>query len=122
VASTSGSAGGSIDIRLPQLGSQQMAAAEHVHQQIAVAIVIAGRTHLPGALQRFVGGINIKDDLPPASLTRLQKNRHEQTLDNGWTMGYLVIRCRCLGRLDALICCEISGLDGLCRDSAENPL
>jgi len=45
-------------------------------------------------VQRIVGGINIKDDLLRWSLMRLQKNRHEQALDGGRIMGYLVIARR----------------------------
>ena len=57
-------AGRGVDVRAPQLGRQQMAAAEDVERQVAVAVVIA--VEEPAflvAVQRIVGGIEIEDDL-----------------------------------------------------------
>ena len=57
-------AGRRVDVGAPQLGHQQMAAAEHVERQIAVAIVIAvEEPPLLLAVQRIVRRIEIEDDL-----------------------------------------------------------
>ena len=67
-------AGRRIQVGAPQLGDQQMAAAEDVERQIAVAIVIAVEepTFLL-AVQRIIGRIQIKNDLLGRALVRLQK-------------------------------------------------
>ena len=57
-------AGRSVDVRAPQLGGQQMAAAEHVERQVAVAVVIAvEEPPLLLAVQRIIGRIEIENDL-----------------------------------------------------------
>jgi hypothetical protein len=51
--------------RAPQLGDQQMAAAEHVERQVAVAIVISvEEPTLLLTVQRIVGRIEVENDLP----------------------------------------------------------
>ena len=56
-----------VDVGAPQLGHQQMTAAEHVERQIAVAIVIAvEEPPFLLAVQRIVGRIEIENDLPRA--------------------------------------------------------
>jgi hypothetical protein len=53
-----------IQARAPQLGIQQMASAEHVKRQIAVAVVIAvEEPALLLAVHRIVGGVEIENDL-----------------------------------------------------------
>lgn len=62
-----------VDVRRPQLGRQQMPAAEHVQRQIAVAVVIAvEEAPLLMPVQRVVGGVEIEDDLLRRSLVRLK--------------------------------------------------
>ena len=51
-------------IRRPQLGAQQMLAAEDVQRQIAVIIVVAvEEPPFLVAVQRIVRGIQVQDDL-----------------------------------------------------------
>ena len=53
-----------VDVRRPELGRQQMPAAEHIERQVAVAIVIAVKE--PAflmAVQRVVGGVEVENDL-----------------------------------------------------------
>ena len=57
-------AGRRIQVGAPQLGHQQIAAAEHVERQIAIAIVIAvEKPPLLLAVQRIVRRIQVKDEL-----------------------------------------------------------
>ncbi len=57
-------AGGGIDVGAPQLRRQQMAAAEDVQRQIAVAVVVAvEEAAFLMAVQRIVGGIEVERDL-----------------------------------------------------------
>ena len=75
-------AGRGVDVRAPQLGRQQMAAAEHVERQVAVAVVIA--VEEPAflmAVQRIVRGIEIEDDLLRRLPMRVQEQIDEQRLD-----------------------------------------
>ncbi len=52
-----------VDVCAPQLGRQQMPAAEHVQRQIAVAVVIAlEKAPLLMPVQRITGGVQIEDD------------------------------------------------------------
>ena len=56
--------GRGVDVRAPQLGGQQVTAAEHVQRQVAVAVVVAvEEAALLVAVQRIVGRIQIEDDL-----------------------------------------------------------
>jgi len=66
--------GAGIDIRPAQFGDQQMTATEDIERQIAVAVVIAvKKAPLLMPVQRVVGGVQIKDDLPRRALVRLEK-------------------------------------------------
>ena len=66
----------------PQLGRQQMPAAEHVERQIAVAVVIAvEEPALLVAVQRIVGGIEVEDDLRRRLRVRIEEQIDEQRLD-----------------------------------------
>ena len=79
----------------PQLGLQQMASAEHVQRQIAVAIVIA--VEEPAfllAMQRIIGGIEIENDLAGRALVRLQEQIDHQPLDGERIVADLVIARR----------------------------
>lgn len=62
-------------------------------------------------MQRIVGEINIKDDL--VGFDAAPEKPRDQGLDSSRNMGYLVIRVSQSMRHDALICCEIAGLDGV---------
>ena len=75
-------AGGAVDIGAPQLGRQQMPAAEDVERQVAVAVVIA--VEEPAflmAMQRIVGRIEIEHDLPWRLRVRLEEQIDEHGLD-----------------------------------------
>ena len=71
-------AGGPVDIGRPQLGGQQMTAAEDVQRQVAIAIIVA--VEEPPFLvpvQRIVGGVEIEDDLLGRSPVGIQEKRDE---------------------------------------------
>jgi hypothetical protein len=70
-------------------------AAEHIERQIAVAIVIAvEEPALLMAVQRIVGGIEIKDDLLRRPCVGLEEQIDEQPLDRRWIVTDLVIARR----------------------------
>ena len=84
-----------VDARAPQLGVQQMASAEHVERQIAVAVVIAvEEPPLLLAMHRIVGGVEIEDDLARRALMRLQEQVDHQPLDGHRIVTDLVIARR----------------------------
>ena len=84
-----------IDIRAPQLGRQQMPAAEDVQRQVAVAVVVAvEEAPLLMAMQRIVRGIQVQHDLRRWHPVRLQELLHEQRLDRRRPIADLVIRPR----------------------------
>ena len=57
--------GGGVDVGAPELGRQQMPAAEDVERQVAVAVVVAvEKAPLLVSVQRHVGGVQVEDDLP----------------------------------------------------------
>ncbi len=88
-------AGGRIDARRPQLGGQQVAPAEDVERQIAVAVVVA--VEEPSfllAVHRIVGRIEVEDDLVRRLIVRLQEQLHEQLLDRDRIVADLVIARR----------------------------
>ena len=85
-------AGRSVHIRAPQLGDQQMAAAEHVKRQIAVAVVIAAEEPpLLLAVQRIIGRVKIKNDLLRRAFVRLQEQLDRKLLDGHRIVADLVI-------------------------------
>ena len=60
----------------PQLGRQQVPAAEHVQRQVAVAVVVAvEEPALLMAVQRIVGGVEVEDDLLRARRRCASRNR-----------------------------------------------
>ena len=78
-ATSSTAPGRGVDVGAPQLGRQQMPAAEHVERQIAVAVVIAvEEPPLLLAVQRIVGRIEIENDLLRRALMRLQEQIDQQ--------------------------------------------
>ena len=84
--------GAAVDVGGPQLGRQQMTAAEDVERQIAVAVVIA--VEEPAflmAVQRIVGGVEIEDDLLRRRRVGFQKKVDEQRLDRRRLVADLVI-------------------------------
>ena len=75
-------AGRGIDVRAPELGREQVPAAEHVQRQIAVAVVVAvEEAAFLVAVQRIIGGIEVEDDLLGRRLVRLEEEVDEQALD-----------------------------------------
>ena len=75
-------AGAAVDVRRPELGRQQMPAAEHIERQIAVAIVVAVKE--PAflmAVQRVVGRVEVEDDLLGRLCVRLEEEVDKQGLD-----------------------------------------
>ena len=71
-----------VDVGGAQLGRQQVAAAEHVQRQIAVAVVIAvEEASLLVPVQRVVGGVQIEDDLLRRACVRIEKEIDKDPLD-----------------------------------------
>ena len=76
----------------PQLGGQEMAAAEDIERQIAIAIVIAVKEPpLLIAVQRIVGGVEVEHDLTRRLGVRVEKQIDEQPLDRRGVVVDLVI-------------------------------
>ena len=85
-------AGAGVDVRRPELGRQQMPAAEHVKRQVAVAIIVAvEEAAFLIAVQRVVRGVEVEDDLLGRPVVRLEQQVDEQGLDRRGLMCDLVI-------------------------------
>jgi len=87
-----GSAGAVEEVARPELGRQQMAAAERVQGKIAVAVVIA--VEEPAflmAVQRVVGGVEVENDLFGRPCMRLEEEVDEQGFDRRRVMADFVI-------------------------------
>src|ERR1700728_2172228 len=89
-------AGAAIDVRPPQLGRQQMPAAEHIQRQVAVTVVVAvEEPALLVAVQRVVGGVEVENDLSGRLCVRLEEEVDEQGLDRrGFMRDLAVLRRR----------------------------
>ncbi len=75
--------GAGVDVRLPQLGREQVIAAEHVKRQIAVAVVVAvEQATLLRPMPRIVRGVEIKRD----ARRRASVSVEEQILDGARIM------------------------------------
>ena len=84
-----------VDVGAPQLGHQQMTAAEHVERQIAVAVVIAvEEPPLLLAVQRIVGRIEIEDDLLGRASCASRNRSTNRPLDRHRIVADLVIARR----------------------------
>ena len=82
----------SVDVRAPESGRQQLAAAEHVQRQVAVAVIVAiEEPAFLVAVQRVVGGVEIEDDLARRCLVRGEEEIDEQALDGGAVMADLMV-------------------------------
>ena len=87
--------GASIDVGFAQLRRQEMAAAEHVKRQVAVAVVIAvEEAAFLMAVQRVVGGVEIEDDLLRRAAMGLEEQIDQQPLDHRRIVADLVIAGR----------------------------
>ena len=87
--------GAAVDVRRPELGRQQMPAAEHVERQIAVAVVVA--VEEPAflmAVQRVVGGVEVENDLLGRPGVRLEEEIDEQRLDRRRVVADLLVAGR----------------------------
>jgi hypothetical protein len=88
-------AGRGIDVRAPELGREQMPAAEDVQRQIAVTVVIAvEEPALLVAMQRVVGGIEVENDLLRRHPVRLEQEGDEQAFDRRRVVADLVVAAR----------------------------
>jgi hypothetical protein len=92
-------ASGSVDVGPPELGRQQVPAAEDVERQVAVGVVVAVKEPtLLVPVQRHVGGVQVKDDLPRGRAVRVEEQVYEQRLDRSGVVADAVIpagRARC---------------------------
>src|SRR5262249_22140113 len=83
-------AGRAIDVGPPQPGRQQVAAAEDVERQIAIAVVVAvEEPALLVAVQWIVRRIEIESDLRRWPTMRLQEHLDEQRLDRRRVVAHL---------------------------------
>ncbi len=88
-------AGRSIDVGSPELGHEQLLAAEDVERQIAVAIVITmEETAFPVAVDGVVRGIEIEDDLLGRLLMGLREEGDEEIFDSRRIMADTVVAVR----------------------------
>src|SRR4051794_27543317 len=75
-------AGAAVDVGAPQLGAEEMTAAEDVERQVAIAVVVAmEEAALLMPVQRVIGGVKVEDDLPRRCAVRLQEQPHEEILN-----------------------------------------
>ncbi len=89
-------AGRGVDVGAAQPGSQQVATAEDIERQVAVAVVIAvEEAAFLVAVQRIVGGIQVEHDLLGRLPMRLHEQVDEQALDGAGIMADLVVARRC---------------------------
>ena len=83
----------------PELGRQQMAAAEDVERQVAVAVVIAvEEPPLLMAVQRIVGGVEVEHDLLRRALVGVEEQVDEQRLDRRAVVGDPAVAVGCRAR------------------------
>jgi len=69
-----------------------MAAAEHVERQVAVAVVVTvEEPPLLLTVQRIVGRIKVKNDLPRCAIVRLHKQVDQKTFDGHRIVADLVV-------------------------------
>ncbi len=88
-------AGRSIDVGSPELGHEQLLAAEDVERQIAVAIVTTmEETAFPVAVDGVVRGIEIEDDLLGRLLMGLREEGDEEIFDSRRIMADTVVAVR----------------------------
>ena len=92
-------AGAGVDVRPPQLGHQEMVAAEDVERQIAIAAIVAVKEPpLLLAMQRIVGRVQVEHDLLGRRRVRVEEQVDEQPLDRCLVMADLVVACRLASR------------------------
>ena len=69
-----------------------MAATEHVERQVAVAVVVTvEEPPFLLAVQRIIGRIKVKNDLPRRALMGLHKQVDQKSLDGGRIVADLVV-------------------------------
>ena len=84
-----------IDVGAPQLGGQQVAPAEDVERQVAVAIIVPmEEPAFLMAVDRIVGGVEVEDDLFGRAPMAVLEERHEQHLDGRRIVADLVVLAR----------------------------
>ena len=84
--------GASADVGRPELGRQQVPAAEHIERQVAVAVIVAvEEPFLLMAVQRIVGGVEVEHDLPGRPGVRLEEEIDKQRLDRRRLMADLLV-------------------------------
>ena len=88
-----------VDVGVAQLGTEQVAAAENVERQVAVAVVVAvEEAAFLVTVQRIVGRIEVEHDLARRLGMRLQEHVHEQAFDGAGVMAEAMVACRRCGR------------------------
>ena len=92
-------AGRGVDVGTPQLGGQQVTAAEDVQRQVAVTVVVAvEEAPFLVAVERVVRGIEIENDPLGRLRVRFQEQRDEQLLDRPRVVADLVVAVEGRGR------------------------
>ena len=88
-------ASGGIDVGRPELGSQQVPAAEDIERQVAITVVEAVKeAAFLVAVQGHVGGVEIERDHGGRHRMRLQEDIDEQPLDGPGVVADLVVTGR----------------------------
>jgi hypothetical protein len=81
-------AGRGVDVRAPELRRQQVAAAEDVERQVAVAVVVAMKEPpLLMPVDRIVSGVEVEHDLLRRLRVGVEEQVHEQRLDRRAVVG-----------------------------------
>jgi hypothetical protein len=97
---TSSTAPAEASIRAPELGCEQLPAAENVQRQVAVAIIVAmEEAAFLTAVQRVVGGIQVEDDPLRNPRMGLEEQVDQPPLDGGAVVPDLVVAARRQGRV-----------------------
>ena len=115
-------AGRGVDVGAPELGRQQVAAAEDVERQVAVAVVVAvEEPPLLVAVQRVVGGVEVEHDLLRRPVVGVEEEVDEQRLDRRAVVADPAVavglpRAPCSSRFSVLL--PASGAQRPCRASS----
>ena len=93
-----------VDVGAPQLGRQQVVAAEDVERQVAVAVVIAvEEAAFLMAVQRVVGGVQVEDQPLRGLPVGVEKEIDEEPLDRACVVADAAVAMGAR-RLSAILC------------------
>jgi hypothetical protein len=90
-----------VDVRAPQLGRQQVPAAEDIKRQVAVVVTVEEAPFLI-AVNGIVGGVQVEHDALGRPPLGLQEQVHEEVLDRRRIVADLVVAARRAPRMARL--------------------